>query len=165
MFLLVCSTSLLKTLREKEELPMASNFSIPHGNVYMFGDIFSMFIKIFNSELSSANSFSLEKSKVCHWEKVRVRVVLCPSCVVNNFFKHFLLPNRLANLDQTLQERSLGDPLQKVFTEFYSIKNSGCHGNEMELLNSTCLNISDCVENIVGKEKMFVTSNVFYTMR
>ena len=59
------------------------------------------------------------------------RVVMCPSCVVNNFFKH-LLPNRWANLDQTWQECSLGGPLQKLFTEFDSIKNSGCHGNEIE---------------------------------
>ena len=60
------------------------------------------------------------------------RVVRCPSCVVNNFFKHLLLPNRWANLDQTWQECSLGGPLQKFFTEFDSIKNSGYHGNEIE---------------------------------
>ena len=53
------------------------------------------------------------------------RVVMCPSCVVNNFFKHLLLPNRSTNLDQTWQECSLGGPLQKLFTEFDSIKNSG----------------------------------------
>ena len=69
------------------------------------------------------------------------RVVRCPSCVVNNIFKH-LLPNCWANLDQTWQECSLGGPLQKLFTEFDSIKNSGCHGNEIEfflaiLLKST----------------------------
>ena len=58
----------------------------------------------------------------------------CPSSVVNNFFKHLLLllPNCWANLDQTWQECSLGGPLQKLFTEFDSIKNSGCHGNEIE---------------------------------
>ena len=60
-----------------------------------------------------------------------IRVVRCLSCVVNNFFKH-LLPNCWANLDQTWQECSLGGPLQKLFTEFDSIKNSGCHGNEIE---------------------------------
>ena len=60
------------------------------------------------------------------------RVVMCPLCVVNNFFKHLLLPNRWANLGQTWQECSLGGPLQKMFTEFDSIKNSGCHGNEIE---------------------------------
>ena len=36
------------------------------------------------------------------------RVVMCLSCVVNNFFKHLLLPNCWANLDQTWQECSLG---------------------------------------------------------
>ena len=40
------------------------------------------------------------------------RVVMCPSCIVNNFFKHLLLPNHWANLDQTWQECSLGGPLQ-----------------------------------------------------
>ena len=60
------------------------------------------------------------------------RVVRCPSCVVKHFFKHLLLPNRWANLDQTWQECSLGCPLQKLFTEFDFIKNSGCHGNEIE---------------------------------
>ena len=69
------------------------------------------------------------------------RVVRCTSCVVNNFFKHLLLPNRLANLDQAWQECSLRGPLQKLFTEFDSIKNSGCHGNEIEFLahlSTTC---------------------------
>ena len=60
------------------------------------------------------------------------KMVMCPSSVVYNFFKHFLLPNRWANLDQTWQECSLGVILQKLFTEFDSIKNSGCHGNEIE---------------------------------
>ena len=59
------------------------------------------------------------------------RVAMCQSCVVNNFFKH-LLPNYLANLDQPWQECSLEGPLQKLFTEFDSIKSCGCHGNEME---------------------------------
>ena len=37
-------------------------------------------------------------------------VVMCPSCVVNNFFKHLLLLKRWANLDQTWQECSLVGP-------------------------------------------------------
>ena len=37
------------------------------------------------------------------------RVVLCQLSIVNNFFKH--LPNRWANLDQTLQECILGGRL------------------------------------------------------
>ena len=41
------------------------------------------------------------------------RVTGCPSCVVRReqFFKHQLLLNRWANLDQTWQECSLGGPL------------------------------------------------------
>ena len=69
------------------------------------------------------------------------RVVMCPSCVVNNFFKHLLLPNCWANLDQTRQECSLGVPLQKLFTEFDSIKNSGCHGNKIEFFKHLFKNL------------------------
>ena len=68
------------------------------------------------------------------------RVVMCPSCVINNFFKH-LLPNCWANLDQTWQDCSLGGPLQKLFTEFDSIKNSGCHGNEIEFFKQFFKNL------------------------
>ena len=38
------------------------------------------------------------------------------SSVVNNFFKHHLLPNHCANLHQTLQECSLGGPLLNLYT-------------------------------------------------
>ena len=76
------------------------------------------------------------------------RVVMCPSsvvrrasCVVNNFFKHLLLPNCWANLDQTWQEYPLGRPLQNLFTEFDSIKNSGCHGNEIEFFKQFFKNL------------------------
>ena len=69
------------------------------------------------------------------------RVMMCPSCIVNNFFKHLLLPNRWAYLDQTWQECSLGGPLQKLFTEFDSIKNSGCHGNEIEFFKQLFKNL------------------------
>ena len=69
------------------------------------------------------------------------RVVKCLSCVVNNFFKHLLLPNRWANLDQTWQECSLGGVLQKLFTEFDSIRNSGCHGNETEFFKQFFKNL------------------------
>ena len=65
---------------------------------------------------------------------------MCPSCIVNNFFKH-LLRNRWANLDKTWQECSLRGPLQKMFTEFDSIKNSGCHGNEIEFFKQFFKNL------------------------
>ena len=63
------------------------------------------------------NGFLAHLSTTCSRGAFRVK---CPSCVVNNLFKH-LLPNRWANLDQTWQECSLGGPLQKLFTEFDSI--------------------------------------------
>ena len=70
-----------------------------------------------------------------------LRVVRCLSCVVNNFLKHLPLPNRWANLDQTWQECSLGGPLQKVFKEFDSVKNSGCHGNKLEFFKQFFKNL------------------------
>ena len=75
------------------------------------------------------------------------RVVRCPSSNVNNFFKH-LLPNRWANLDQTWQECYLGGPLQKLFTEFDSIKNSGCHGNEIEFFKQFFKNLQEFHRNV-----------------
>ena len=45
---------------------------------------------------------------------------------VNNSFKHFLLPNRKANLGETLQGCSLAETLQKLFKEFHSLYNSSC---------------------------------------
>ena len=59
-FIRVCSTSLLKTLWEKEKLLVTSNFPFSHHVFYPFEDFTSIFFKF---ELSSANSFSLEESK------------------------------------------------------------------------------------------------------
>ena len=66
---------------------------------------------------------------------------MCLLCIMNNFLKHLLLPNRWANLDQTWQEYSLGGLLKKLFTEFDSIKNSGCHGNEIEFFKQFFKNL------------------------
>ena len=44
-FLSVCSTSLLKTLQEKEKLLIMSNFSFSHSVFYSFEDFSSIFIK------------------------------------------------------------------------------------------------------------------------
>ena len=62
LFLGVCSTMLLKTLCEKEKLLVKSNFS--------FSTLFDS-LPPFSSklELSSANSFSLEESKLCRLGK------------------------------------------------------------------------------------------------
>ena len=65
-FLRVCSTSLLKTLWEKEKLLVTSNFS--------FSQMFSTLLENFppipsNLELLSANYVSLEESKFCRLVK------------------------------------------------------------------------------------------------
>ena len=83
--------------------------------------------------------FSANPSTTC--SRGAFRVVMCLLCIVNNFLKHLLLPNRWANLDQTWQEYSLGGLLQKLFTEFDSIKNSGCHGNEIEFFKQFFKNL------------------------
>ena len=52
-FICVCSTSLLKTLREKEKLLVTSNLSFSHSIFYLFGDFsvimsnFSFFQSVF----------------------------------------------------------------------------------------------------------------------
>ena len=66
---------------------------------------------------------------------------LMNNSVFGNFFKHLLLPNRWANLDETWQECSLRGPLQTSFTEFDSIENSGCHGNEIEFFKQFFKNL------------------------
>ena len=44
-FLCVCSTSLLKTLWEKEKLLVTSNFSFSHSAFYLIGELSAIFIK------------------------------------------------------------------------------------------------------------------------
>ena len=44
-FLRVCSTSLVKTLWEKEKLLVMSNFSFSHSFFYPFGELSAIFIK------------------------------------------------------------------------------------------------------------------------
>ena len=65
-FLRVCSTSHLKTLWEKEKLLVMSNFSFSHSVFNTFGELFAIFVKF---EMSSANAFISEKSKICHLGK------------------------------------------------------------------------------------------------
>ena len=62
LFLRVCRTNLLKTLWEKEKLLIKSNFSISH-SVFTLLENFPSFSS--NLKLLSANSFSLEESKIC----------------------------------------------------------------------------------------------------
>ena len=62
-FLHVCSTSLLKTLWEKEKLFVMTNFTFSHSVSYPFEELSSIFIKFFN--LSYVTSFNLEESRIC----------------------------------------------------------------------------------------------------
>ena len=108
---------LLKTLLEKKKMLVTNISSSP---------------KMFSTSLAHL-------STMC--SRGAFRVVMCLLSVINNFFQHLLLPNRWANLDQTWQGCSLGVPLQKLFTEFDSIKNSGCHGNEIEFFKQFFKNL------------------------
>ena len=45
-FLRVCSTSLLKTLREKEKLLVTSNFSFAHSVFFSFGELSPIFVEL-----------------------------------------------------------------------------------------------------------------------
>ena len=65
-FLCICSIHLLKTLWEKEKLLVTSNFSFSLSILHPFGKLSAIFI---NSNMSSANSFSLEELKICRLGK------------------------------------------------------------------------------------------------
>ena len=75
-FLRVCSTSLLKTLWEKEKLLETSNFSFSHSVFYPYREFFFFFFFIFiKFEIvtckicQSANPLNLEESKICRLGK------------------------------------------------------------------------------------------------
>ena len=114
----------MKTFRENEKMLVTSIFSFSQNVFYLTQNKFQLFL----AHLSTTCS------------RGAFRVVMCPSCVVR-FFKHLLLPNLWSNLDQTWQECSLEGPLQKLCTEFDSIKNSGCHGNEIEFFKQFFKNL------------------------
>ena len=67
-FLRLCSTSLSKTLLEKDKLVLTSNFSFSQSVFFPFGErsaIFLFFFFFSNSKESSANSLGLEEFKSC----------------------------------------------------------------------------------------------------
>ena len=45
-YVLICSTSLLKTLLEKGKMLIMNNFSFPHSVFYLHGDFYAIFIKL-----------------------------------------------------------------------------------------------------------------------
>ena len=67
--LLVCSASLLKTLQEKEELLVISNFSFSHSLFYPSRELSAIFIKF---EVVFCKTLSIKKSlKFVIWERVK----------------------------------------------------------------------------------------------
>ena len=77
-FLRVCSTSILKTLWEKEKLLVTSNFSFSHNVLYLFGEFSAIVIKIWNCHLQSLSVWKSLKFVV--WERVNP-----PLCLLNPF--------------------------------------------------------------------------------
>ena len=54
-FFRVCSTSLLKTLCEKEKLLVTSNFSFSHRVFYLFGELCWLVMSVYLSSLATAH--------------------------------------------------------------------------------------------------------------
>ena len=76
LFLHVCSTSLLKTLRENEKLLVKSNFSFSHSVFYPLGHLYAIFHQIQNCRLQT---LSVSKTlKFVLWERINPNVpVIC----------------------------------------------------------------------------------------
>ena len=66
LFLRVCSTSLLKTLWEKEKLLITSNFSFSQSVFYSSGELFTIFLY---QNLNCLQTVSLGELKICHFGK------------------------------------------------------------------------------------------------
>ena len=75
LFLSVCSTTLLKTVWEKEKLLWTSNFSCSHTVIYPLGGLFIIFIKfrIFVCKLFQFQRvlFESKESNFVLWERVK----------------------------------------------------------------------------------------------
>ena len=67
-FLHVCSTSLLKTLWEKEKLLVTSNFSFSNSVFYPFGELSAILIKFKNCHLQTLSVW--KRLKFVIWERV-----------------------------------------------------------------------------------------------
>ena len=59
-------------------------------------------------------------------------VIRLASSIFHNLFKHLLLLNHWASLDETWQGCSLGEAVPKLFKRLNSSHKSGCHGNQQE---------------------------------
>ena len=100
LFLCVCSTSLLKTLWEKEKLVVTSNFSFSHSAFYPFGQLSSIFIKL---KIAIWKLYWVwESVKFVVWGRVKTKDVVHPGFIgaglhFNDYkkWKHFLLSHKV----------------------------------------------------------------------
>ena len=92
-FLRVCSTSLLKTLWEKEKMLVTSNFSFSHSFSTSLENI-PPFLS--NLKLSSVNSFNLEEFNIC---LLKVPISFFQ---LENLFKRILLKNTKGKVSPSL---------------------------------------------------------------
>ena len=67
LFLRACSTSLLKTLWEKEKLSVTSSISFSHGVFYQFGDLPAIYHQIWNCRLPTPSVWNSIKCVVWEW--------------------------------------------------------------------------------------------------
>ena len=72
-FLLVCSTSVLQTLWEKEKLLVTSNFSFSRSVYYHFGELSAIFIK---PKIVVCKLFQFGRVKFVVWERVKMMFVM-----------------------------------------------------------------------------------------
>ena len=108
-FLRVCSTSFLKTLWEKEKFLITSKFSFFHSVFYPFVELSAIFIPF---EIVVCKLFQFGQVQNVSFGKG-----------LNIFSSQTTWPVWTVPWEVLFQ---------KLFTEFDSIQNSGCHGNEME---------------------------------
>ena len=69
-FLRVCSTSLLKTLLEKEKLLVTSNFSFFHSVFFSFAELSCHFHQIWNCRLQTLFFFLSFWWALCHFQQI-----------------------------------------------------------------------------------------------
>ena len=86
-FLSVCSTSLLKTLWEKQKLLLKSNFSFSHRVFYPFGEHSAIFIQV-EIVVCKLSQFGRSLKSVV-WERINNNKILGMNISVHDCFDAF----------------------------------------------------------------------------
>ena len=111
-FLPVCSTTLLKTMWEKEKLLITSNFSFFHSVFYLFGELSAIFIKL---KIVVCNLFQFGRVlKFVVWERVKLNLT--------HKMQNFNLPES-RHIWQHLREKEK----LPVTSILFSFKGKSCH--------------------------------------